>query len=94
MLLMQRDSKNSRLGPQSVAASYVSNRSEGSKSLASLASMMSEKVTPPPPSHLPTPPFAYSILLCIYALAWQGVAGGGMLYLSLKAPRLSHILII
>ena len=44
MLLMQRDSKNSRLGPQSVAGSYVSNRSEGQKSLASLASMMSEKV--------------------------------------------------
>ncbi len=44
MLLMQRDSKNSRLGPQSVAGSYVSNRSDGQKSLASLASMMSEKV--------------------------------------------------
>lgn len=47
MLLMQRDSKNSRLGPQSVAGSYVSNRSEGQKSLASLAGMMSEKVTLP-----------------------------------------------
>ena len=44
MLLMQRTSKNSRLGPLSVAGSYVSNRSEGAKSLASLASMMSEKV--------------------------------------------------
>ena len=43
---MQRDSKNSRLGPQSVAGSYVSNRSEGQKSLASLASMLSEKVSP------------------------------------------------
>ena len=50
MLLMQRDSKNNRLGPVSVAGSYVSNRSEGQKSLASLASMMSEKVTYSPPS--------------------------------------------
>lgn len=50
MLLMRRDSKNSRLGPQSVAGSYVSNRSEGQKSLASLASMMSDKVPTTYPS--------------------------------------------
>lgn len=41
---MQRSSKNSRLGPQSFAGSFVSDRSEGQKSLASIASMMSEKV--------------------------------------------------
>jgi hypothetical protein len=44
VLLMQRSSKNSRLGPQSFAGSFVSDRSEGQKSLASIASMMSEKV--------------------------------------------------
>ncbi|KAA6420817.1 MAG: small conductance mechanosensitive ion channel family [Trebouxia sp. A1-2] len=43
VLLMQRSSKNSRLGPQSFAGSFVSDRSEGQKSLASIASMMSEK---------------------------------------------------
>ena len=44
---MQRSSKNSRLGPQSFAGSFVSDRSEGQKSLASIASMMSEKVLHP-----------------------------------------------
>lgn len=47
VLLMQRSSKNSRLGPQSFAGSFVSDRSEGQKSLASIASMMSEKVLHP-----------------------------------------------
>ncbi len=41
---MQRSSKNSRMGPQSFAGSFVSDRSEGQKSLASIASMMSDKV--------------------------------------------------
>lgn len=44
VLLMRKNTKDSRRGPESVAASYISNRSEGHKSLASLASMMSEKV--------------------------------------------------
>ena len=47
VLLMHRSSKNSRLGPQSFAGSFVSDRSEGQKSLASIASMMSEKVLHP-----------------------------------------------
>ena len=43
VLLMRKSTKDGK-GPESIAASYISNRSEGHKSLASLASMMSEKV--------------------------------------------------